>query len=88
MMTLKESDETKYVNFIKIPKTSFMTIKSRNETGKYYENLLQVVVKNQTYIYDLDDASGNPSEIDFIHGMDQLTVPEDFVNSGATASVI
>ena len=60
MLTQNSEDEKKYVTFFKVPKTSFLTIKSRKQdyVGKYYENLLQVVVRNQTFIFDLDDASG------------------------------
>ena len=65
-------DDKKYVNFFRIPKTSFLSIKSRKQdfAGKYYENLLQVTVKNQTFIYDMDDESGQISEIHFVHDME------------------
>ena len=90
MLTLNEEDEKKYVNFFKIPKTSFLTIKSRKQdyAGKYYENLLQVVVRNQTFIYDLDDASGQPTEIHFVHDMEQMIDPDGFVNSGIIPSIV
>jgi hypothetical protein len=39
---LLAEDDKKYVNFFRIPKTSFLSIKSRKQdfAGKYYDNLL------------------------------------------------
>ena len=55
-MIIDEEDK-KFVNFFRVPKTAFQSIKSRRTERDrvYYENLLQVVILNQTFIYDLDD---------------------------------
>ena len=54
---IEDEKDSKYVNFFQVPKTSFLSVKSRRtEVDRvYYQNLLQVVVLNQIFIYDLDD---------------------------------
>ena len=54
-----------------------------------YENLLQVVVRNQSVIYNLDENDGGkPIEIDFINDFEQLMEPESFVNTGIVHSTV
>ena len=79
---MQEKESWRYVMFRRIPRMSFQTIKSMmtGEVSEYYENLIQVNVYNETYIFDLDDDELN--EINFLHRMDQLNGPEIFVNTG------
>ena len=50
----------------------------------FYKNLLEVIVYNDVYIFDLDSEGDNPKEVNFIHGIDQLTNDERFVNTGTS----
>ena len=57
----KAENSKKLIHLMKVPDTSILTIKSPKnefEGNWYYKNLLQVIVRNQTFIYDLDDESG------------------------------
>ena len=49
---LTEADSEKVVTFSRIPKNSFQMIKNDDE---YYDCLLELVVRNDTYIFSLDD---------------------------------
>ena len=57
---IEEEKDAKYVNFFQVPKTAYASVKSRRtEVDRvYYTNLLQVVVMNQIFIYDLDGVYG------------------------------
>jgi hypothetical protein len=67
---LEEEKDAKFINFLQVPKTAFVSVKSRRtEVDRvYYQNLLEVIVQNQIFIYDLDGEPGQ-REIDFIHNM-------------------
>ena len=70
-MIVDEEENKKFVNFFRVPKTAFQSIKSRRTERDrvYYKNLLQVIILNQTFIYDLDDETGQ-REINFVHDME------------------
>ena len=59
---------------------SFQTVKAENE---FYGNLLEVVVRTEVYIFDLDTKE-TPKEVNFINGTDQLVDADSFVNTGAS----
>ena len=51
---------------------------------EFYKNLLEVVIYNDVYIFDLDVEDTNPKEVNFIHGIDQLIDDDRFVNTGTS----
>lgn len=57
---LEEEKDAKFINFLQVPKTAFVSVKSRRtEVDRvYYQNLLEVIVQNQIFIYDLDGEPG------------------------------
>ena len=57
---LEEEKDAKFVNFLQVPKTAYVSVKSRRtEVDRvYYQNLLEVIVQNQIFIYDLDGEPG------------------------------
>ena len=73
---LPEETDKKYVTFSRIPTSSFLTVKAHGigMKSEYYKNLLQVTMRNETFIYDLEDEPEelSPREIGFVHGIDQL----------------
>ena len=66
---------------IGLPKATFKTIKEINgEKMSFYSNLIQITVRANGIIYDLDS---NPiKEIDTIESMDMLQNPNQIVNTG------
>ena len=57
---LEEEKDAKFVNFLQVPKTAYISVKSRRtEVDRvYYQNLLEVIVQNQIFIFDLDGEPG------------------------------
>ena len=50
---------------------------------KFYNLLMQVVVRNQTIVYNLDDfLASKAKEVNFMEDLDQVTDPEKNVNTG------
>ena len=54
----------------------------------YYEDLLEVIIRNTTYIFDLNDDFETPKEVNFIEGIDQLVDLDTFVNQGTSHTVV
>ena len=81
--------DIKYVNFFQVPPSYFQSIKLLR-TGRdmdLYENILQVVVRNQSVIFNLDENDrGKPLEINFIDDFEQLMDPDTLVNTGIVHS--
>ena len=50
----------------------------------YYEDLLEVSIRNTTFMFDLDDETGKPREVNFIEGTDHLLKLNGFVNQGTS----
>ena len=75
----------KSLTFARIQPNSFQTIKGESN---YYKNLVEVTVKNDTYIYDLDEQGKSPKEVNFIEGIDQLTKLDTFVNTGTNQIIV
>ena len=84
---LYEEEDRKYVNFFKVPKLPYQSIKQRRteDSRVYYENLLQVTILNKTFIFDLDDKN---AELMFVHDMEQIAQTDSFVNIGAVHSTV
>ena len=70
----EEADSKMYVTFDRIPLSSFLTVKSRGigQKSKYFKNLLQVTLRNEAYIFALDEELDHesPKEIGYFHGID------------------
>ena len=52
----------------------------------YYKNLIQINVRNQAVIYDLD-AKSEKEEVRFIYNTDQFVDLDNFVDTGFTNAV-
>jgi hypothetical protein len=52
----------------------------------YYDNLLQLSIKNQAVIYNLDHSDAN-EEVEFIYNTDQFVDLDNFVDTGFTNAV-
>ena len=76
-----DKSDLKHIQMIGLPKTTFKTIKERNGRNmRFYSNLIQITVRANGIIYDLDS---NPiKEIDTIESMDMLQNPDEVVNTG------
>ena len=62
-----------------VPKAYFKTIKSRERSGiDFYKNILQVTVRCNATIYDLDSMI----EVDSIESIDMLQDPDASINTG------
>ena len=70
--------------FTSLPEKSFHRIKVYGKKSEYYQNLIQVNVTDETYIFDLDSKTKEPTEIDFIEGIELLTNPETYIPFGTT----
>ena len=81
---LDKTDGFKLVTFDRISSSSYLTVKANRAIGdlKFYNNLLEVVLNNDTYVYDMDGAENNPQEIHFVRNMDELIDLENFVDTG------
>ena len=77
----ESEDSQKYLKFNRVSETSFQTVDYGNSDEiQYFENLIQITVRNETYIFNIKkDSIG---EINFITKMDQMLDPEMFVNTG------
>ena len=55
-----------------------------NEDDRYYNNALQITIRNQAIIYDLDEGSTDNQdiEVNYLENIEQLLDPEKFVNTG------
>ena len=53
---------------------------------EYYGNAMQITVRNQAIIYDLDSGvwnnANNELEVDYIENMEQFVDPDKFINTG------
>ena len=54
----------------------------------YYGDLLEVVIRNSSYIFDLNDQFKEPKEVNFIEGVDQLVNEDTFVNQGTNHMMV
>ena len=83
---MTDDESLKYVTFDRIPVSSFLEVKSLGPDMKpiYYKNLLQVILRNETFYFDLDDDLDkiSPKEIGYVYGIDQLIDQDRFVNTG------
>ena len=78
-----------HVRFFPVPRSSHHLIKTRligSQGMTYYENLVQILVKNTSIIYNLDHPDCS-EEIASIHNMGQFKNPNDYVNTGFTNAV-
>ena len=86
--SLMRNNDLSYVKMYDVPRSSHILIKQRL-TGKtkmiYYDNLLQVSLRNMSVIYNLDHMHAD-EEIKFMYSMDQFIDPDHFVNTGFTQS--
>ena len=59
---------------------------SKNNMYCFFENLLQVTLRNDCYLFDLDQSSDteglHPKEVDFVQNTDQLLHLNGFVDAG------
>ena len=67
-----------------MPANSYLRVKSMSEINKfeYYENLLQLTVRDETYIFEISDKG--QKEINYIHKKGQLKKPQRFVDLGTS----
>ena len=76
-----KKEDCKYIQFNRVPVASYQMIKGeQNGEMTYYEDLLEVSIRNTTFMFDLDDETGKPREVNFIEGTDQLLKLNGFVN--------
>ena len=80
---LTDPEDKKFMTFSRVPATSFQTMKSETEV---YGNLLEVVVRNMTYLFDLDTE--DLKEVNFVESIDQLADPDKFVNTGTNNQIV
>ena len=73
---LHTEEHRKNITFNGVPKSSFLTIDKRidGEDPEYHENLIEVTVRHETYIYNITD--NKIEEIVFFHNMNELNDPE------------
>lgn len=73
--------DIEHIQMTEVPKAYFTTIKERNGFDfKYYNNLLQITVRSNGTIYDLD--SDPFEEVDIIENIDQFQDTDSMVNTG------
>ena len=63
---------------------SIQTVKSRlpGQEPTYYENLIQITIKDDTNIFEICDES--VKEVNFLLKMEQFNDPEKYVSSGTS----
>ena len=86
---IDKEEDLKYIQFKKIPRSSYQMIKGEC-AGQltFYSDLVGVTIKNMTFIFDLNEETQNPKEVNFIEGNDQLTTLDGFVNLGTNHMMI
>ena len=52
---IAESTDKKFVRFDSIPYGSFLNIKTRSLRNEYYTDLLQLTLRNEIFVFDLND---------------------------------
>jgi len=78
-----------HLHMYHVPRSSHWHVKSRIQGCKemsYYENLLQISIRNQAVIYDLDHPDAN-EEVKFIYNTGQFVDLDNYVNIGFTQTV-
>lgn len=68
---MHDTSDLKHVIFLKLPSSSLFNTKSR-------QNLLQIVIRNNTVIYEIE-GEGKLRELDSLQGIDVLSNPDNFV---------
>ena len=68
---MHDTSDLKHVIFCKVPSSSYFNFKSG-------QNLLQIVIKNNTVIYEIE-GEGKLKELDTLQGIDVLSNPDKFV---------
>ena len=84
---MHDVSDINHVIFQKVPNSSFLTIKSRpiDSDFKYYYNLLQIVIRDNTVVYSIED-NGRLKEVESLQSMSALTDPDNFVQTGYSTS--
>ena len=78
-----------HLHLYHVPRSSHWHVKSRIQGCKemsYYENLLQISIRNQAVIYDLDHPDAS-EEVKFIYNTGQFVDLDNYVNTGFTQTV-
>ena len=84
-----KKEDCKYFQFNRVPFASYQMIKGECDGEiTFYSDLLEVSIRNTTFIFDLDDESKKPREVNFIEGTDQLLTLNGFVNQGTSHLMI
>jgi hypothetical protein len=82
----EDEEDLDHVLIKQVPPSSHLTIKSTGGGSAqmtYHKYLLQVVVRNQAIIYNIDKFKlNNDCEIGFLEDMDQVVDPLHHVNTG------
>ena len=52
---ITESADKKFVRFDSIPHGSFLNVKTRSVKNEYYTDLLQLPLRNEIFVFDLND---------------------------------
>ena len=84
---IKNAADAQYVSFSQISPDSIQTVSGGSAKELlFYENILEVVVLNTSYIFNIDTP--NPTEINFIEGISELLDPETFIPLGLNNKTI
>ena len=95
-MFIQKTDND-YVNIHAVPKSAFTNVKYlQNEKIKYHGDLLQIVIKNKSIVFDLNPNNyegvkrkqKEPQEVNFLDNFSQLMNPETLVNTGLVHSEV